>query len=302
MTFCKYSSMIRLLDMKPPKLSVVSVLCLLSLLLSHVAYAEFSLNFIPSSGSLSSSVYQGGAGEEETLNNQTPFLFDGTSFNTVIDPDTGLEYYHMIIGSAAEGFLQETYIEVNSVPGAMSVNDQGQLSLSGTDTGDNGHDPLGIVLDELGTGNGQANPRRVVVRQIVNDGEIMMEFKKDKLLMKPVIRQIVNDSGINGLFQLDMRNSTYDDDTSAGLITNILNVKDGYSDGGGNFNMATDVDNSQVTGGRYTYIDGVERGGTSGTYQYIDGGDFDVDNVQWENYFDHSVDNPWAYELLRPTP
>jgi len=266
------------------------------------SYSQFPLNFIPSTGSLSSSVYQGGEGEEETLNNQTPFLFAGQSFSTVTDPETGDRYYHMIIGSAAEGFLQETYIEVHSVPGAMLVNELGQLSLSGTDTGDNGHDPLGMVLDSLGTGNGQANPRKVVMRQLVSDGEIMMEFKKDQLLMKPVIRQILRSPDVTALFQLDMSNSSYDDNTTPGLMTNILHINTPSLAENIVFDLATDADKSTVTGGRYTYSDGEERGGTSGSYQHVDGGGFDVDNVKWENFFDHASENPWAYPLLRPTP
>ena len=207
----------------------------------------------------------------------------------------------MIVGSAADGFLQESYIEVNSVPGAMSLNSVGLLTSSGTLTTDNGHDPLGILLDAKDTGNGQANPRRVIMRQIVSDGEIMMEFRKDSFDHKPVISQIQMTTDMTALFQLDMSNITYDDDTTPGSIVNIqmFNLPDLPQDI--NFDLADDGHKVEVTGGRYTHTEGPIKNGAQGTYDYIGGGGFDVDNIAWENFFDHTEDNPWGYTDLRPT-
>ena len=274
-------------------------ICMPAIFIS-IAHSEFQLNFIPADGSLSTSSLQGGEEDSTTLNGQTPFLFHGESLEIVTDPETGQRYYHMIVGSAAEGFLQESYIEVNSVPGAMELNAVGLLTSSGTITTDNGHDPLGILLDSTGTGNGQANPRQVIMRQIVSDGEIMMEFKKDSFEHKPVINQIQMAPDMTALFQIDMSNSTYDDDTTEGSIVNIQMFNDPFLSDIANFNMAEDGHKVDVNGGRYTHTEGPVKNGAQGTYQYIDG-DFDVNNVRWEGFFDHSEDNPWGYPLLRPS-
>ena len=263
--------------------------------------AQFDLNFVPTIGTVSTSMFQGGEEDGSTLDGQTPFLFHGESLEIVTDPETGERYYHMIVGSAAEGFLQESYIEVNSVPGSMQLNDAGILSSSGTNVGDNGHDPLGIVIGNINAGIGQANPRKVIMRQIVSDGEIMMEFRKDEFLKKPLINQVQVNSDIAAIFQLDMRNSSYDDDTTAATIVNIQRLSDEKLDGLADFNMATDIQNSDVNAGRYTYLNGTGNNGAEGTYEYIDG-DFKINDVKWENFFDHSADNPWGYTDLRPTP
>ena len=255
--------------------------------------AQFSLNFVPLEGTVDRFVVQGANGDTDAITpGQTPFLWNGTTFERVTDPTTGKEYYHMIVGSLADGFIQESYIEMNSIPGLMSF--------SGPTDGDNSRDPLGTYFSNETTGNGHANPREVILRQVVNDGQIMMEFKKDKLLYKPIITQTLRSPDIVAVVQIDMRNSTYDDTTTPGTIINIQRFADEFLDDVASFDLSKDGHEVDVSAGRYKFIDGLGSGGTRGTYEYVDGG-FDLEGIQWEDFFDYTADNPWSYPDLKPS-
>ncbi len=73
----------------------------------------------------------------------------------------------------------------------------------------NGVDPL--REDSAWTGNGSANPTRVIMRQIDNSNGAYQEFLKDSFDKKPLIYQEVNDAanGMNLVFQIDMRGMDY---------------------------------------------------------------------------------------------
>ena len=258
------------------------------------AQAEFTLNFLPKgAGTIRTSIVQGGC--MSSISGQTPFLLEGGCFaapEIVTDPDTGLSYYHMIVGDGSDGFMQESFIEVTAVP-----TDPSQTTANDND---NAHDPLGVLLSPAETGNGNANPRTVIMRQIVSDGVIMMEFLKDQYLKKPLITQTLSAGEIASLFQLDMRNSDYDDMNTPGTIVNILTLSgEDAAAINGNFDMSTDTDKSFVNGGRYTFSDGAANGGTEGTYDYLSSS-FDRTAIDWVEYFDPETNNPWGYPALRP--
>ncbi len=263
---------------------------------STIAMAEFSLNFQPvgPNAKMSTSIIHG---VDVTLG-QTPYLMEGTLQlpELVTDPETGDLYYHMIVGSEADGFIQETFIQAGfgSFPGGpgSAVGGDGDAS------GGNGLDPLDRDPG-IDTANAEANPRRVLIRQLITDSEISMEYLKDSYDKKARITQTITATDFNSDFSLDMRNSTYDDMSTAGEITNTMNIPSLGVDGLGTFDMATDTQDSTVTGGRYTYTDGTGPGGSDGTYEYFDGG-YDHANQEWDLYFDPNQDNPWAYQDNRP--
>lgn len=258
------------------------------------AWAEFSLNFVPQgAGTIRTDITHGGC--MGGLSNQTAFLLEGGCFaapEIVTDPDNGLDYWHMIVGTPSDGFIQESFIEV----GAVASGQENNVTISPTD---NGHDPLGVVTTPLQSGNGMANPRKMIMRQIVSDGEIMMEFLKDEYLKKPLISQVLVVPEVTSMFLVDMRNSTYDDNTSPGTIINTLTLPDEIPLGDGNFDMATDSDRAYVTAGRFIYTDGTGQGGTDGTYDYVDGG-YDHTLTDWASFMDPNEDNPWGYTDFRP--
>lgn len=258
------------------------------------AYAELSLNF-----SVQGDGYW-------TTSAGTPFIertvYRGSSFGrgpvytpeVVIDPETGLDYWHVVIGDPTTGFMQETFIE-RGFSGFWNGGEPGSASGGfGAADGGNGRDPLD-QNDGIGSGNGSANPKRTLIRQIVTDGELYSEFVKDKFFRKPLIIQVLNTSEIFSSFEMDMRNSSYDDDTTAGIMSNVLVFSDPSLEMfGAGFNSSTDLEDSLISAGRYTFSDGSSNGGTDGTYSYIDGG-FDHVNQSWEIYFDKFISNPWTY-------
>ncbi|HHM04389.1 MAG TPA: hypothetical protein ENJ19_01425 [Gammaproteobacteria bacterium] len=246
------------------------------------AAAEFTLNFMPdNTGAFIDS-------------DGTRFLYDTVTVTpeVVTDPDTGLNYYHLIVGDPAEGFIQEVYIQNGF--GSFQGGSGSAVGGDGGGSGGNGTDPLDISTG-VNTANAEGNPQRVLIRQILNDGEVAMEFYKGKFDAKPRISQMLNAPDVTALFEIDMSNSSYSDMSTAGTVTNTMSLPDGSA----SFDMASDVQNSTVTGGRYTYTAGSGPGGSDGTYTYFDGG-FDAKAVRWEDYFDATQGNPWTYNTNRP--
>lgn len=228
---------------------------------------------------------------------QTPYLTEGPLElpELVADPESGAIYYHIIVGSLADGFIQETYIQAGYDRGRFSGGTSSASMGDGDRDGGNGLDPLGRDPG-IWTANASATPKRVLVRQIVSDGEMNMEYLKDKYDRKALITQSLSNSEINTEFAIDMRNSTYGDANTTGEIINTLSLS-GF--GESDFDMATDSQNSSVNAGRYTYTDGRGYGGSEGSYDYTDG-NYDHVNQDWDKYFDAAQDNPWSYEVNKP--
>jgi len=256
----------------------ITALCLL---FSVSAHAEFVLDFLPDDGF--------GLGTSDG----TPWLTRGSLQlpEIVIDPDTGLDYFHIIMGDPSSGFMQDVYIE----RGFSSFQGGAGSAVGGGGFGGNDVTPLGE-----NSGTGEANPRKVLVRQVVSDGEIYMDFTKDKFDRKPKITQMLTLPTMSSIFQIDMSNSTYGDDLTPGVVFYTMQLADDYKDQA-DFNFATDIQESIIDGGRYTYTNGSGPGGSAGTYSY-DQGNFDIDAVSWEVYFDHSLANPWSNTTNKPVP
>lgn len=223
------------------------------------------------------------------IGGQTPFTYE-----RVTDPN-GVEYYHMIIGAPSSGFGEEIYIKLTSpFTGYGSLGDVGGPSDSGGNFGapGNGGDPLGIVTTNGATGNTSGNPQSVQIDMIMTDGEISMEFLKDTFDHKPVITQQINAPDITSAVMIDMRNSTYSDMNTPGVMLNTMSLQGSNTPPGlGQFDMSKDGQNTNVNAGRYTY--------SSGTYTYLDGG-FNSGNLNWGDFFDPTMSNPWAYPDNHP--
>ncbi len=265
-------------------------------LMSPLAYAELSLNFTPDDGGTMSTT---GVRGNASFGGQTPFLKKGGLElpEIVTDPETGIKYYHMIIGDIADGFIQETYIE----HGYGSFPDQNVGSAVGGDggaSGGNGRDPLDSD-PSVNTANAEANPRKVLIRQIISDGEIFMEFLKDRFESKPLIVQQINAPDIRATFRIDMRNSTYDDMSNAGIITNTLSLPGLGTEYFEDFNYAQDTQKASITGGLYKYTEGTGPGGSDGTYEYVDSM-YDHKSQAWADFIDPSEANPWSYPANKP--
>lgn len=271
--------------------------------LPPAANAEFSLNFQPQGFARMSTAATHGA---STIRNQTPFLVSGALQmpEVVQDPDTGDQYFHMIVGATEvdpntneiiplDGFAQETYIRLgsgrffnNSITGSSSLGE-------GNASGGNGRDPLDLS-DTIQTGNSSANPRRVLLKQIIDDGEARMVYEKARYDRKALITQEIDSGDLVSSFSIDMTNSTFDDASTVGLVTNVMSIA---GVGAGDFDMAVDAPDSIVNAGQYTYTNSSRADGAGGTYSYADGG-FDHVNQDWAAFFNENVPNPWSYQLI----
>lgn len=287
----------------------------------NISHAELSFNWTPRADIRDAT--QGlpfaicnVAGQANQGNCGTNFFFsspDTTPFVQEIVKDVnGAKYYHLVVGDPSQGFAQEIYIGRGTSTFADGSRTSASLgwAASGLCFGGspfpgapptlpaddkrgcgNGYSPLSSDADF--SGNGSGNPNRVIMRQVVSDGQMTQEFLKASFTQKPKITQTVADpqSGLQIHFVADMSNSTYSDNTTPALITNTLTftppalATDGM--GPANFDMATGAQSSSVSGGRYIYNDGtaVGFGGAGGTYGYVNGGDFNL-NVEWSSFRD----------------
>ena len=280
--------------------------------------AEFTFNFEPSPSStfpgacntpgFTDGLCPTAGAAEETDPDTTPFAQSTVSVD-------GASYWHQVIGDPDSGFAMEVYIQVAgqfiSYSGGRNSNFPFVLYREDLDVqSGNGWDPLGLDPSQnaTDTGNATGNPTRVTMRQVLGGtwdsstdtwscgtAEFCMEFSKLMLDNKPKITQNINEvsAGVSMRFELDMGNSTYADDSTTGTVINTVI----FSDGIGDFDMATDVQKSNVTGGRYTYTPGagwIDTGASSGyqiwdydegTYSYSSGG-FDYLGQDWGGYFD----------------
>ncbi len=259
-------------------------------------YAEFVLDWNADTASPTfsgTSIVQGGT----TITGQTPFVYE-----RVPDPVSGALFYHLIVGDPAQQFAQEVYIQTGgglSFEGFGNIGTSSASGGSGLPTG-NASDPLGVVNDTSFTGNGTAHPRRVQMREILNDADFSMDFTKNVYIEKPTISLNINGTDFQNIFVIDASGIGYDDDTTASVITNTMQIDDpNIPEGSGTFDMATDSQDSIITAGKYTYTSGTGNLGANGTYTYAEDS-FNVDNIEWENYFDPSQTNPWGYTDNRP--
>lgn len=265
-------------------------------------------------------------GETIIIGNQTPFVYEKVM-------EGGVPYYHMIVGDPDSGFAQEVYIRAGinafgffntggacSGPGSC---DEGTATFNvgpdfsasagrGSDndpTVSNAFRPLDP--DFTISGNMSANPNRVQMRQLLVDGDLTLDFVKDRYIEKPSISNTIEDAEFRSTFAMDSTGNPYTSSATPSAVTNTVehlgpNVPpDVRPPGGGpssaSFDMSTDADISVVTAGRYTWTPGTGPDGSLGTYDYVGGGG-PSPSINWGSFFDHREANPWSYPDNRPTP
>jgi hypothetical protein len=317
-----------------PRTLLIFTLLTCFIAIPQTARAEFDLNFSaqdPSSNFMmdyianSDNNYPGQAWQNIDQG-QTPWLWHSSQWGLapeiVYDSSTKAYYYHMILGDFGSGFIQESYVQMGfgSYGNPAEPSNPTRKSASGgygryvPDVQDsntvmlgNGYDPLDMNTTNTAnnanikaansvSGNGSANPNRVILRQIVTDGEIMMEFLKDRYEYKPRISQMIMTPDFESQFDIDMREVKYNDITSASPVTNTMQLWGaGAPADAAAFDMSADSSKSTYNGGKYRYMEGAGPGGSEGTYEYVTGA-FDQTAQSWKDYFDLNAQNPWAFE------
>ncbi|TPW17834.1 MAG: hypothetical protein FD130_509 [Halothiobacillaceae bacterium] len=261
-----------------------------------------------------SGIPQGQAFNPGNLSND----FDTPFVQEIVTID-GIEYFHVVVGRASDGFAQEIYLKRSNIAGFSGEGQEGPFSDSGGATclryafnerlaniiaclnANNGADPLGTNdparHDAVFTGNGMGNPSALVMRQIVTDpaGGFSQEFLKNSLDKKPTITQDVALADINSHFVMDMSNSDYNTNSIAGTMINTLNLTfPDLADGLGDFTFVPGA-GTNITGGRYTfkrttvnYTTPLGGGLTlpKSEYTYYDGSIDPVLDVNWSAFRD----------------
>lgn len=236
----------------------------------------------------------------------TPFLMEYFEHE-------GIPYYHLQIGLPGSGFAQEVFIkaggegysEISSYLGSSSLGDGGcrlgnRFSLALCSAGD----PLGFMNDNDFTGNGTGNPTSVSMFQLLGGtwddvsrtwscapgDATCISFLKDTEINKPQVQTTIRDftQDFESHFEIDMRNSDYFTDGTAGQIVASTVVNDPQfleHAGAGDFDFATDTEFSEATGGRYIFTGTQATSATLNPYAYVSGGDFALDQ-DWSIYYD----------------
>ena len=106
---------------RPEAGSMIALVAAFVLSLPGQAMAEFALNFQPVNFGTTWRTSSGRTSPVPYVLNQTPIaleklysIYDYEGPEIVTDSSNGKTYYHVLIGSMADGFIQETFIETDS--------------------------------------------------------------------------------------------------------------------------------------------------------------------------------------------
>ena len=262
--------------------------------------AQFSCNMSFQSNRVCNS---GGGNEEGPGSDGTP-MYARMFTSTAADETNGKRYWHMIIGdyydqgsnpTSTDGFYLEYIIEASGSrfhdeggPGRYaSASTPWTSSNTAENVAKGDYGPIGYDNGTNGyyTTSGMGNPTRVIMRQIVQDGETVSTFLKDDFNSKPFISQTVVDNlvthpntTVNNEFTLDMRMLTYDSADNTGVITkNITNLGGGFEAANQGDYDTTDAsftphmfnqEDRVISAGKYTWTSGTGQLGANGTYTY----------------------------------
>ncbi len=313
--------------------------------------AEFALNFKPLTSGVT---YQSWGDDDENGHfscNEMSFQsnrnckYDETDYahddntpmyqrifrSTTPGATNGKYYWHVIIGdyydqgnnpTNTQGFYLEYIIEASS---GNRFDDHIGTAASASTTwvsGNTGENIGGLEVYDSGTNgtytsSGYANPKRVIMRQIMEDGETRSTFLKDSFENKPFISQTVVDykvtdpsTNVDNEFTLDMRMIDYDTYDNTGVImNNITNLSGGNEAANQGDYDTTDAtytphmfnqEDAVVTAGKFTWTTGSGNLGAKGTYTYYNEDDtvnasgFQPHDKNYSQFCDPSYNVNWS--------
>ncbi len=297
----------------PMVLAVILSAMIFSTSAAYGATSNFILNFQPNPGDrlgdpewLNFSCNRGGGGSEDFEDcNDNDELRDNNGRDRTaflmerLRGDGRDEYFHVVIGLPGDDFVQEVYIKVTSRLCNGDCDDLGPItdslgeSRDITEVRNNAYDPRGPANF---SGNGTANPKSTLFRQLMTDasGGMTQDFIKAEFNQKHLLNFTLDAGFVDMDFRLNMTNSTFDDANTAGTLElNRLINSDPLFDGipdlvsgfpptsvptSDNFDAATDGDLVDVTGGKYRFV-------SHGIYEG-EGAGFDIFAADWNDFFD----------------
>lgn len=253
------------------------------------AYVVCNMSYISSANCSS-----GGFGGDFNLNGSHN---DGTAFLQEQLTLSGQLYFHVIVGDyTRDTMAQEVFIKAtsgNSSFNGIRVSDS--VANSGNQTF-NMNNPYSSTSSSTGTGS--ANPNNVIMRQIINDGDVSMTFVKDSFTQKPLITQTINNAQMTSNVSIDMRGKNYSQSTPVDYTSmiNTLVLKESTRQGTeGDYDMQNDAQTAHITAGGFTYTAGSGNGGSGGTYTWSDLVDnFQPMNRNYQGYCNPSQNSNWS--------
>src|SRR3569623_1023506 len=191
----------------------------------------------------------------------------------------GQGYFHVIVGDyTKDSMVQEVFIKTSGSYSGVGMTTSVANTSSTANAEFNMDNPYST--DSTKTGSGSANPNNVIMRQIVNSGEISMEFLKDSFTQKPLITSTITSADMVSTVSMDMRGKNYSQITPIDLSTSVTNtlVLSGSDRMAteGDYDMRNDAQTSHLSAGGFTYTNGSGSGGSGGVYTWY----APVDNFQ----------------------
>ena len=223
---------------------------------------------------------------------------DGTAFMQEELNLGGQSYFHVIVGDhTRDSMAQEVFIKTSGSYSGVGMTTSVASTSSTSNAEFNMDNPYST--DSTKTGTGSANPNNVIMRQIINSGEISMEFLKDSFSQKPLITQTITNAEMVSTVSMDMRGRNYSQITPIDPTTSVVNtlVLTGSNRAAteGNYDLQDQAQTSHISAGGFTYTNGSGNGNSGGVYTwYAPVDNFQPMNRNYAVYCDPTQNSDWS--------
>ena len=210
----------------------------------------------------------------------------------------GQSYFHVIVGDhTRDSMAQEVFIKTSGSYSGVGMTTSVASTSSTSNAEFNMDNPYST--DSTKTGTGSANPNNVIMRQIINSGEISMEFLKDSFSQKPLITQTITNAEMVSTVSMDMRGRNYSQITPIDPTTSVVNtlVLTGSNRAAteGNYDLQDQAQTSHISAGGFTYTNGSGNGNSGGVYTwYAPVDNFQPMNRNYAVYCDPTQNSDWS--------
>lgn len=212
----------------------------------------------------------------------------------------GQLYFHVIVGDyTKDSMAQEVFIKVTGSNPVFGGFDGVKVSDS---VANNSNQTFSMTQpyssNSSNNGNGSANPNSVIMRQIVNSGEISMEFLKDSFTQKPRITQTISNAQMVSTMTIDMRGKNYSEITpinTTSVVNTLVLLEPSRQGTEGDYDIQADASTSYLSAGGFTYTPGSGYGGSGGVYTWSDPVDnFQPMNRNYQGYCNPAENPVWG--------
>src|SRR3569623_1112349 len=196
---------------------------------------------------------------------------DGTAFMQEELNLGGQSYFHVIVGDhTRDSMAQEVFITTSGSYSGVGLTTSVASTSSTRNAEFNMDNPYST--DSTKTGSGSANPNNVIMRQIINSGEISMEFLKASFSKKPQITQTITNAEMVSTVSMDKRGRNYSQitpiDPSTSVVNTLVLTGSNRAATDGNYDLQVHAQTSHISAGGFTYTNGSGNGNGGGVYTW----------------------------------